>query len=359
MHYARPYADDDVAASGKMIPHSKPDIGEAEVAALTRVALTGMLVDGPNSVSFVENLSKLAQGRHVSLCSSGRHALATALSSLKLRRGSGIILQTYVCDAVVWAICKNDLTPQFADIGDHWCMTPDTAKRAKTRQTGAIILSPPFGIFQSAKQFRDLNLPIIHDLCQASLATIADAQPEHSGDVTVTSFHPTKYICAAGGGAIIKAYPESDSASKINSEHCGTPALFSELQAALGEVQLSRLPEFARKRSALYESYLAAAPEATTADIRAAIDVDPGRLFRFPIRTRNKLRETMASFHSSGVAARSGVDSLAHRAFGLHDDLFPNAVCALKTTMSVPFYPALLPEQASRVAETLMRFACP
>ena len=58
-------------------------------------------------------------------------------------------------------------------------------------------------------------------------------------------------------------------------------------------------------------------------------------------------------FAAYGVSIRKGVDQLAHRAKGLHDAPFPNALRAYNHTVSVPFYPALTDDEVEAVGAAL------
>jgi perosamine synthetase len=333
-----------------MIPHSRPAIGEAETAAVDAVMKSGMLLGGKEVDGFRTDLGGIAGRNEVALFASGRMAIRAALATLNLPGGSGVVVQTYVCDAVVWAIRENGLRPVFCDIGEGWTATPETVAAAWTPDCRALILAPPFGLRQSAREFGHVAGPIIHDLCQASPMVLADAGAGDIASLATLSFHPTKYVCAGGGGALLGAAESGDAAR-------AEAAPLSEMNAAMGRVQLGRLGEFRQRRGTIAALYFEAA-RGMADRLRANSDVAPGDLFRMPLQSgRRSFDEVAAIFAAEGVIARHGVDQLAHRIAGEPDAAYPSATARFGQTFSPPFYPALSDDDAGRVARVLERLS--
>jgi len=334
-----------------MIPHSRPWIGAAETDNLTAVLRSGMLIGGARPLEFKQTLAEVTGFAGAALFSSGRQAIAAALAALGLPLSSGVVVQTYVCDAVIWAIRAVGLRPVLCDIGCGWTASPETIAASIDDGCAALLLAPPFGFRQFAAPFRQFGLPIVHDLCQASPTVLARAPREDFGDVVTLSFHPTKYVCAGGGGAAIDLTGNYGDRLLSLEKLLGQVAPFTDLQAALGVAQLCRLDEFEARRASLFDLFLAHAPHSSTLRLRQQLDVVPGTMFRFPLDVDVTDAETLfAPLAEAGVAVRHGVDQLAHRLIGLADAAFPNAVAALRRTISWPFYPALSDAEAQQVA---------
>ncbi len=334
-----------------MIPHSRPYLSEEEITAVRNVIGSGMLIDGVASSEFVSALVTLTGARSATLVASGRLALKNAIDCLSLPPRSRILVQTYVCDAVPWAIEAAGHVPLFADIGPAWTLTPDTAAERLDAGFAAILLAPPFGLTQSAEPFRRFDVPIIGDLCQASPASLADEELVDAGDLVALSFHPTKYICASGGGAIL-CFDEAFLHSDLSADKDSAP--FNEIQAAIGLAQLRRLNHFFERRSSIFQIYSDSASDRSISKLHAAMGrLNPGNLFRFPLTTDKKSQDVLRQFSDRGIAARHGVDTLSHRKFGLHDSAFPHAVDALNTTVSVPFHPSLSKSDIKAVANAV------
>jgi perosamine synthetase len=330
-----------------MIQHSQPWLGEAEERAVVAVLRSKMLIGGEVPSRFRAMLAP--KGGDSALFSSGRRAIEAALQAFQLSAGSGVVVQTYVCDAVIWAIRKAGLRPVLCDIGQHWTATPDTVNSVIDESCGAILLAPPFGFLQSAAPFRRFGLPILHDLCQASPVTASHTEPAVVGDLLTLSFHPMKYLCAAGGGAVLDPTGRfQERLTILEREHAGS-APFSDIQAALGCVQMERVTAMAECRAILFAELVKHVPHAAHCRLYAAMDVSSGQLFRLPLDTGARdVANLFSAFAEANVSVRHGVDQLAHRNEKIADDEFPNAVERLRSTLSVPFYPGLNEKDAFR-----------
>lgn len=322
------------------IKHSRPWIAAPELVAVDAVARSGMFLDGTTVEAFRRELQDFSGG-DVSLMPSGRYALAAALRALGLAAGAEVIVQSYVCDAALWAIREAGFVPMLCDIGPAWACTPETVAPRVTRRTGALMLTPVFGIAPDVASFRRFRLPIVNDLCQAPMTARPAAAPDR-GDVLVLSFHPTKYLCGGGGGAAIAADTGVSRALAEAERQVSIYAPFGELQAALALAQLRRIGEIASRRAAIGDEYFRSLPHRLTRTLRAQAGTEMGSLFRFPLRTAGYDFDAVArEFLVHGMVVRRGVDALLHRILDRSDAEFPGACRAFAETISIPFYPAL------------------
>jgi dTDP-4-amino-4,6-dideoxygalactose transaminase len=316
-------------------------MGAVLEAMRSRILVGGGRVDG-----YRDALAEVTGADELILCPTGRFALFAALKAIPVEGRVEVIVQTYVCDAVTWAIEQANLDPVFCDIGPDWLPTPETVAARVTDRTAAIILAPPFGLFQPATPFRRFGLPIIHDLCQSNPLTVAGRWDE-AGDICTFSFHPTKYLCAAGGGAAAvknrcTSHPDLAKALVDFEARWREATPMNELQAAMGITQLERIDALRRRRGELAARYLAAISSRFSEALTRAADVTTADLFRFVVRSSDLDFPTLHdAFATAGIAVRRGVDQLAHRVAGQRDDDYPNATRAFAETMSLPFYPEL------------------
>jgi perosamine synthetase len=318
---------------------------------MERVLASGMLIRGDVVSSFCRKVANLTRCEQVHLTPSGRYAIYSALSGFGLERGKGVVVQTYVCDAVVWAIRRAGLKPVFCDVAEGWVATPEQVGKKIDGSIGAIVLAPPFGIVQSVREFRKFGLPIIQDFCQAAPAVVADLEPEDRADAVCLSFDASKYICAGTGGALL---PGAGTAFAGNEDVMGSErfAPFDELRAAVGLAQLEKSERIALRRKSIAERYFAEVPSVMTRDLLPQFNRVHGNLFRFAVRTTQAFDTVATAFASHGIVVRKGVDALAHRASALSDDDFPNSIAAFEQTVSLPFYPALSDRDVELVAAT-------
>jgi dTDP-4-amino-4,6-dideoxygalactose transaminase len=329
-----------------MIAHSKPWLLAEDAAALVKVVASGWLVGGPGRTAAKQALAATTGAEDALLFPSGRVALVAALRAMALPAGAGVMVQAYACDAVAWAIRSAGLTPVLCDLQDGWTCGPSSVAEALSDQVRALILAPPFGLFQSAEPFRAFGLPIVHDLCQANPALLADRWAD-AGDLAVVSFHPTKYAGTSGGGAVLSNRAAYRAALTALEAEWDAAAPVGELSAAMITSQLDRIGAIRTRRDQIARAFRAAMPPAWTGALAAAADVHDRDLFRFPLRI-DGLDFVRAQAHcgEQGVAVRRGVDRILPDAQGRR---FAKAEAAFGSTLSIPFYPALSDEDVERV----------
>lgn len=340
-----------------MIPHSRPMLGQVENELCAEVIASGMLIGGRATELWRSRITGPSANAPAQLYSSGRRALLAALTALKLPPGSGVVVPTYACAAVAWAVRTAGLQIVPCDNGSGWLSTPDTVEIVIDDTCGAILLAPPFGLLQSAAPFRRFGLPVVHDLCQASPQTLWTCPASERGDIAVLSFHPTKYLCAGGGGATLDITGKYQKDLENLERAWWDAAPFGELQAALGNAQMDRLEAFGRRRSELFDLFVDVLPQEVVRPLTEAMDVPSSALHRMPLLLRHGDPVAMFDrFASREITVRLGVDNLIHRKLDLPDEEFPNAIHAFERTLSPPFHPSLTDAEADRVASALAAF---
>ena len=327
-----------------MITHSRPWVTDADAGHVAAWALSGHHLGGFDDAALA---GLLAPGdTQCFLFPSGRMALRAALAALALPVGGEVIVQTYVCDAVLWAIEACGLVPALCDLDDGWTCSPATVAAALSPRSVAIVLAPPFRFAQPALAFRQFGLPVVSDRCQS--APHPDAY-DTDADATVLSFHPTKYVSGAGGGAVLTHREDCLGALRHDEVAQSQSAPWSNLQKALLSCQLARLHAFEARRDVIFRALRDSLRPALSARMEMHRSVAPGRMFRFVVEADEPFGDLRERFAAMGVAVRRGVDSLAHGSRGLPDALFPAAMARFDATLSLPFYPALSDTDLARV----------
>ena len=209
-------------------------------------------------------LATRMQSKHAHLVSSGTSALTIALASAGIGAGDEVILPTFTFVASFEAVLALGAVPILVDVDDTLTLDPEAVKRAIKLKTKAVM---PVHMCGSMAQLRELkeicdqhHLILIEDACQA-IGGSYDGKPLGSyGDLGCFSFDYVKTITCGEGGALITNNDEYAKNANQFSDHGHThmgndrgaedhPFLgynyrISELNAAVGVAQLSRLDEF-------------------------------------------------------------------------------------------------------------------
>jgi dTDP-4-amino-4,6-dideoxygalactose transaminase len=342
------------------IPHSRPAIGQEEIGAVTAVLQSGQLAQGEKVENFEKALAAQLGLGCAAAVASGTAALHLALSALEIGEGDEVAVPSFVCPALLNVIRCCRAVPLVADIDPAtFNIDVDDLKRRLTRKTRAVVVPHLFGLPASIQEIVALGVPVIEDCAQALGSRVGGAFAGSFGTLSVFSFHATKVICTGEGGMVasgdrrlierirdLRDYDEKDDGRlRYNYK-------LTDLQAALGLVQLGRLPELLARRQTLagrYGDRLRGCP-----GIRLPASVPGCRhiYYRYVIRAE-QAAGLLAAGAEAGIAYRRPVFKPLHRYLGLKG--YPETERALTDAVSLPLYPSLSDAEAERVLEHAVR----
>lgn len=254
------------------IPLSSPDIGKAEIDAVTAVLRTPRLCLGPELAAFEAALAEYHSVAHAVAVSSGTAGLHLALITLGIGEGDEVIVPSFAFIAAANAIAQVRATPVFVEIDPVTLnLDPSAAERAVTPQTRAILAIHTFGVPAQMDALMSIaqhyKLALIEDACEAIGAEYEGARVGSFGDMAILGFYPNKQLTTGEGGAVLARNP--DHAARLCSlrdqgragdgwlDHVelGYNYRVSDLACALGRVQLGRIGEMLAMRRAAAERY--------------------------------------------------------------------------------------------------------
>ena len=289
--------------------------------------------------------------------SSGSAALELALRTLDVGPGHEVIIPTYACDAIYHAVTRCGATPVLGDADPDTLglSATDTAHRRTTR-TRAVIVVHPFGRAVDLRPFQGLGVALVEDCAQTLGATLDGRPVGAGGGLAVCSFYATKLLTTGEGGAVAgpaDLVARARDARDYDERTDLTPRFnykMTDMQAALGRGQLTRLDAFIARRRALAARYRAAL--ALVRRCRVPADAGERHVYhRFVVGVERPLDRVLAHLERRGVTARRPVFRPIHRALGLSG--YPNAEQLWAQCLSLPCYPLLTDAEADSVATTL------
>ncbi len=263
------------------IPVSLPFLGEDEAAAMAAVVASGWVAQGPRVAEFERAFAARVGVEHavaVSSCTTGLHL---ALLLVGVAAGDEVIVPSLSFIATANAVRYSGANPVFADIDEATLnLTVGTIARVVTPATKAVIVVHQAGI--------PADLDAIHAFCDPrAIAVIEDSacaagssyqgRPIGGGPVGVFSFHPRKVITTGEGGMLttdneawaararrlrehgmnMSAADRHASASPVIERYLETGFNYrmTDIQAALGLVQVGRLDDLVARRRELAHRY--------------------------------------------------------------------------------------------------------
>ena len=224
----------------------------------------------PNKLAhaFAQRFAKFHGARYGLAVTNGTVAIQIALAAAGIKPGDEVIVPAYTWEGTVGPVLLLNAVPVFVDVDPAtYCLDAKLIERALTPKTRAILpvhLAMRFADMDAISEIaRARNLVVIEDCAHAHGGKWRDKGAGASGDLGCFSFQSSKLMTAGEGGAVITSNLEfyERAQSYMN---CGRASLtdqyqhrligfnyrITELQAAILEAQLERLPKQAKVRQA-------------------------------------------------------------------------------------------------------------
>ncbi|MBN2177347.1 MAG: DegT/DnrJ/EryC1/StrS family aminotransferase [Demequinaceae bacterium] len=249
------------------IPAAKPAIGDDERAAVDRVLRSGFIIQGPEVAAFEREFAdELVGGRECVAVSSGTAGLHLGLLAAGIGPGDEVIVPSFTFAATANSVALTGATPVFVDIeGDSFCMDPDAAKAAITSRTAGVMPVHLYGHPADMDRFGALvsetGIQVFEDAAQAHGAAWDGAPVGSFGAFAMFSLYPTKNMTSVEGGMVSCAVPETarmirllrnqGMEKKYENEVVGFNVRMTDINAAIGRVQLGKLPAWTERRRAI------------------------------------------------------------------------------------------------------------
>lgn len=297
------YSSDVFVPNQTIIPPSGKVIGGIELQYMVDASLDGWLTTGRFNKEFEKKLAKFIGVKHLITVNSGSSANLVAFNTLTspklgeraIKKGDEVIGVAAGFPTTINPIIQFGAIPVFVDV-DLTTHNIDASKieDAITPKTKAIMLAHslgnPFNLEVVTELCKKYNLWLIEDCCDALGATYNDRMVGTFGDIATLSFYPAHHITMGEGGAVftnnfeLKKIAESfrdwgrdcycppgkDNTCnkrfcwklgdlpegydhKYTYSHIGYNLKITDMQAACGLAQLTRLPEFIEKRKSNFQ----------------------------------------------------------------------------------------------------------
>jgi UDP-4-amino-4,6-dideoxy-N-acetyl-beta-L-altrosamine transaminase len=386
-----------------MIRYGQQQITAEDIEAVVQVLQSDFLTQGPAGPAFEQALQKQTGAQHVISCSNGTAALHLACMALDL--GSGDYLWTSPISFVASANCA-----LYCNAGvDFVDIDPDTfnisvaaleEKLAEAESTGRLpkvlvavhLCGLPCDMEAIHKLSQRYGFKIIEDASHAVGASYKNTPVGNCqySDMTVFSFHPVKIITTAEGGAVLTNQSQlADRLSMLRSHGItrepramteephgdwyyqqvalGYNYRLTDIQAALGLSQLTRLEQFVSRRGAIAERYLQLL-EGLPVSTQVQSDDRQSSHHLFVIRldlgrSRRGHKAVFDTLRSAGIGVNLHYIPIHtqpwYRELGFVDNDFPQAMRYYAEAISLPIYPDLRDDQLQLITSALEKAVAP
>ena len=266
----------------EFLPMSRPSIGEKEIEAVVSCLKSGWITTGPLCKDFEERFCDLTRASHAVSVSSGTAGMHLLMLALGIKKGDEVITPSMTFASTLNMITLCGAKPVFVDI-DYGTLNIDAERIEEkiTEKARAVIpvhfAGAPADMDRILEIAGKYGLPVIEDAAHGLGASCRGVPVGGSGQVAIFSFHPIKNITTGEGGMVTHSSGELDSRLRLLRFHGiqrdawkrygkgGNPEYdiripgfkynLTDLQAALGLVQLSRLEEMNNRRRHFADLY--------------------------------------------------------------------------------------------------------
>lgn len=325
------------------IAFAKPELGEEEAEAAREAILSGWVTQGPRVQAFEEAFAKYCGASHAVAVSSCTTALHLALVAANVRPGDEVVVPAHTFIGTANAILHAGAIPVLADIEpDTLNVSARTVQQCLGPRTTAIIVvhqvGRPAPLKELAALARGRKLTLIEDAACAMGSRYEGArigQNAYSPFVCF-SFHPRKLITTGDGGMIttndgkaaerlrhLRQHGMSvNDLQRHNSRQIITETYpevgynyrLTDIQAAVGTVQLSRLDHIIERRkriAARYDDSLASVGAIRLyAEPKSDLWNQQTYFINLPQADRNSRNALMQELLDAGIPTRRGIMSI-------------------------------------------------
>lgn len=348
-----------------MIPISKPIIGEEEKAAVLGVLESGMLAQGERTAEFEERFADICGVKHAIAVSSGTTALHLALLANDIGEGDEVITTPFTFMATASAILFTGAKPVFVDIDEEtFNIDPALIEASITPRTKAILPVHLYGQMSDMDQIQKIadqfGLRLIEDACQAVLATYNGRFAGSIGTGTF-SFYATKNMMTGEGGMITtndeaiaencKMLRSHGMKHQYHHEVLGFNFRLTDIQAAIGLVQLDRLAELTAKRKVNAAFFNSKIESVITPKVRDGY----GHVWhQYTVRVDERKRdEAMERLNEAGIGSRVYYPIPLHKQNSLREFVdeisLPVTERIANQVLSLPVHPQLTDDELERI----------
>lgn len=351
---------------------SRPFVGDEEKAAVLEVLESGQFVQGAKVAEFERAFADYHGAKHGVAMSNGTTALMAAMMAHHIGPGDEVIIPAFSFFATASCVLSVMAKPVFADIDPAtFNLSPEAAEALITPRTKAIMPVHLYGQPADMDAFKALcdkhGIILLEDAAQAHGAAIGGRKVGTWG-TTSFSFYPSKNMTTTEGGMVLtdddtiaerlRMIRNQGMSSQYKHVVVGYNFRMTNLTAAIGLVQLGRLPAWTQRRIDNAD-YFDERLQTVTPPPRAAHITHVYHQYTVRVKDGLSRDEAVKKLNERGIGVRVYYPQPIHRQpifqemAGYREVVLPETDKATREVFSLPVHPALTAEEREYIVQEI------
>jgi dTDP-4-amino-4,6-dideoxygalactose transaminase len=343
---------------------ARPDVGEAELAAIAEVVQSGQLTMGPKVAELEAAIAGAVGTAHAAVVSSGTAALHLALLALEIGPGDEVIVPAYTFPATANVVELCGARAVLVDVdADTFTLDVAAVAAAVTPSTRAVMAVHLFGRpveWEALQTAVPQEVALVEDAAGALGASYRGTPCGALGVAGCLSFHPRKIVTTGEGGAVTTDEAGLDAAVR-RFRHHGWASLgdmpapgfnyrLPDLLCAVGIPQLARLESLLAARERVAGWYTERLEHHLLTPSAAEGDRHGWQAYVVQLDRRD---EALTALREAWIEAQIGTWALHRLAPYAQQGAFPGADRAFERALALPFATTTTEDEVERVAAVL------
>lgn len=372
------------------VPFHRAAVGEEEISAVAEVIRSGWLTMGARTFQFEQEFARYVGAPCALAVSSCTAALHLALEAIGLQPGDEVLLPTTTFTATAEVVTYFGARPVLVDVDPATMnIDPADARRRVTPRTKVIIpvhlAGQPCDMEEVIALSESHGLRVIEDAAHALPASYRNRSIGSICEFTAFSFYATKTLSTGEGGMVTTTNERhaermkmmrlhgisrdawnrysSEGSWRYDVQEAGYKYNLTDLQAAIGLVQLTKCDAMCAARRRIAERYNAAFSSNPALQTPTVRNDRQSSWHLYILRLRPQILgfgrdEFMAALKARGIGTSVHfiplhLHTYYQRRFGYRRGDFPNAEAQYDHCLSLPIFPSMREEDVARVIDTV------